>query len=423
MIDKSKNLIYKFLRKSQKFTKTDNVYIATQGSYLGIGNIIGTIASLLLAMAFARLLPKEIYGQYTYILSIITIVGVIALPGMESAIIQAMARGFEGTFKKILKTRFKWGLWGGLISIAIGFFFLITQHDFTLFISFLAAGFFFPFMETSLSYLSYLAGKKLFNVQVKYSTLSQIISTLIIIITLFLTKNLSQSTVLIALILAYFSTNTILRIYFLSRTLKKYPPNENHDPKSINFGKHLTVLEVVSTIGSQLVNILLFNFLGAVQLAIYSFVVLPIRQMLYFLKNIRQLILPKLASRTREEIKKTLLKKVGIAFLFIIPIIIIYIIVAPYLYKIFFPQYMESVFYSQLFSLTLLAFPVTVLSVSFEAKMMKKQLYQINILASVIKIIILSIFVPIYGILGAVIAQLLSQFFYVVLALIFFKKM
>ena len=416
MIEKTKNLIYRLLKKSQKFTGTDNVYIATQGSYLTFGNIISTISSFFLAMAFARLLPKETYGQYQYILSIITVIGITALPGMEAAIIQATARGFEGVFKKALKARFKWGLWGGLASVATGAFFLIVKHDLNLSISFLIAGLFFPFMETSISYLSYLAGKKLFGIQVKYSTLSQIISALIVIITLFLTNNL------IILTLVYFLSNSAIRIYFLLQTLKKYPPNKNYEPESINFGKHLTVVEIVNTISSQLADILLFNFLGAVQLAIYSFVVLPSRQMLYFLKNLRQLALPKLASRTKEEIRKTLFKKIGKSFLIIVPIVIIYIIAAPYIYKLFFPQYMESVFYSQLFSLTLLAFPLTMLGITFEAKMMKKQLYQIGIFSSVFKIILLLIMTPIYGILGVVVAQLLSQLFNTVLMVILFKK-
>lgn len=344
------------------------------------------------------------------------IIGITALPGMGTAIIQAIARGMEGSFKKILKTKFRWALLGSVICLILGVYFFLFKHDLGFSISFLIAAIFFPIMETSANYLSYLTGKKLFAIQVKYSTLTQIICAIATIITLFLTKKL------IILILVYFLSNTVLRIFFLVRSLKKYPPNEIHDPKSINFGKHLTIMEILSTVSSQLVNILLFNFLGAAQLAIYSFIVLPIREMLYFLKDIRQLALPKLAIRTREEIKKNLLKRVGKFFIIIISIIIAYIIAAPYLYKILFPQYMESVFYSQLFSLTLLAFPLTLLNVAFEAKMMKKQLYQINIFSSTIKIVLLLVIVPIYGILGAVIAQLLTQFFYIILVLIFFRK-
>jgi len=325
-----KNSIYNLLIKSQKFTGTDNVYVATQGSYLTIGTIISTLASFLLAMAFARLLPKEIYGQYRYILSIMAVIGICALPGMQTAIIQAVARGFEDSFVRATKTRFKWGLLGSLISLGIAVYFLIIQNYYFA-VSFLIAAIFFPVMESMGSYLSYLTGKKLFGIQVKYSILTQIIAAISIIVTLFLTKNL------IVLVLIYFLSNTILRTYFLLRTLKKNPPNKKQDPKIIPFGKHLTLMNVVTTIAGQLDKMLLFNFLGPIQVAIYSFAELPVRQINSFLRNIRLLALPKLTNRTRKEIRKSLLKKIGKAVLLIIPIVVVYIIAAPYVYKIFFP--------------------------------------------------------------------------------------
>jgi O-antigen/teichoic acid export membrane protein len=415
MSSKMKNLIYILLRKSQKFTGTDNVYIAAQGSYLTIGNIISTLASFLLAMAFARLLPKETYGQYRYILSIMTVVGICALPGMETAIIQSVARKLEGSFKKILKTRLRWGLLGSFTSLVIAVYFLI-EKNLPIAISLLIAALFFPVMQSAGSYLSYLTGKKLFGIQVKYNTLTQIIATISIIITLFLTKNL------IILVLIYFLSNTVLRSYFLLRTIKKNPPNKRHSPKAISFGKHLTVMNIITTIAGQLDKILLFNFLGAAQVAIYSFAELPVRQINSFLRNIRLLALPKLSVRTRKEIKKTLLKKVAKATLLILPIIAVYIFIDPYIYKIFFPQYMNSVFYSQLLAFTLIAFPATIVAISFEARVMKKELYQLSIISPVIRIVSLIILTPLLGLLGVIIAELLTRAFNIFLALFLFRK-
>lgn len=415
MPQKLKLIITNFLKSSQKFTGTDNIYLATQGSYLTIGNIISTVASFLLAMTFARLLPKETYGEYRYVLSIITVIGICALPGMENAIIQAVAKKFEGCFKKILKIRFKWGLLGSLVSLSVAIYFFTIQN-YSLTVSFLIAAIFFPFMEATGSYLSYLVGKKLFGIQVKYNTISQIIAAVSIIITLFFTKSL------IVLILVYFLSNTLLRIYFLLRTIKKNPPNNKSNSKIISFGKHITLITAANTIAGQIDKILLFNFLGPGQVAIYSFAELPIRQINSFLRNIRLLALPKLAARERKEIKKTLLKKISRAVLLIIPIIILYILVAPFLYKIFFPQYMDSVFYSQLFAISLIGFPITIIALSFEAKMMKKQLYQFSILSPVLRIILIVVFIPVLGVLGVIIAQLLTRVFEIFWGLFLFKK-
>jgi len=88
---KSKAILGQFLGQE------DN-YFLTQGSYLSIGHVISIICGFLLSIAFARFLPKEIYGQYRYILSVVAILAIFTLPGLKTAITQAVARGFEGSF-------------------------------------------------------------------------------------------------------------------------------------------------------------------------------------------------------------------------------------------------------------------------------------------------------------------------------------
>lgn len=415
MITKVKNSIHKFLRKSQKFTGTDNVYLATQGSYLTVGNIISAIASFLLAMAFARLLPKETYGEYRYILSIMAMVGIFALPGMGDALLQAVAKKFEGCLKKAIKEKFKWAILGSLTCLTIaGYFFFKSNFD--LVISFTIAALFFPFMQSTEIYVSYLGGRKLFGIQVKYTVLTQIIAAVAIIITLFFSKSL------VVLILIYFLSHTLLRSLFLLCSLKRFPANKKEDEKFISFGKHLSFLRIVHTIAAQIDKMLLFHFLGAVQVAIYSFAALPVSEANVFLKNIRLLALPKLAVRDKKEIKKTLLKKVGRATLLIVPLVLLYIIIAPYIYKIFFPQYTESIFFSQLLFLTILAFPASIVALSFQAKMAKKELYQFSIISPLVLIILLIILTPLYGILGVILAKLISQFFTICFSLFLFRK-
>jgi len=63
-IKKLKDKIYRLLRRSEKYFKTDMVYLAHGGFWLTLGQIISSAASFLLAIAFANLLPKETYGTY-----------------------------------------------------------------------------------------------------------------------------------------------------------------------------------------------------------------------------------------------------------------------------------------------------------------------------------------------------------------------
>jgi len=132
LIKKTKIRLYNLLRWSQKYTKTDMVYLAKGGSWLTLGQIVSTIASFLSAIAFANLLPRETYGQYKYILSITSILAIPTLAGINTAVIRAIARGYEGSFIPALKTKIKWGLLGGITSIGLaGYYYFSALYGST----------------------------------------------------------------------------------------------------------------------------------------------------------------------------------------------------------------------------------------------------------------------------------------------------
>lgn len=416
MVNKIKNLIIKFLKNTQKFTGSDNVYVAKNGTYLLIGNTISIIASFLLSVAFARLLPKETYGQYRYILSIATIIAILSLQGINKAIVTSVARGFENTIRQAFKTKIKWGIIGSLVSVIVAGYFW-TQNQSELTISLLIIAVFLPLFKAGEIYQSYLDGKKLFGIRINYTAITQIISSLLLFCGLFLTKNL------IVLVLIYFSSYSLLRLFFFLQTVRKFKPNTNNDTQLICYGKHLSLMEIIGTIAGQLDSILLFNFLGATNLAIYSYAVLTIDYARTPLQIIQEIAVPKLTIRPNEEIKKYLPKKlIQITFLILIGIGI-YFFLAPWFYHTFYPQYTDSITYSRLFALTLLVFPMSMIALTLYTKNKTKELYKINTYVPIVQLISTIILVPILGILGAIIARLLSQFFYFFIAIFYFKKL
>ncbi len=147
MIEKTKIAVYKLLKKSEKWTKTDMIYLAKGGFWLTLGQGVSSVSSFLLAIAFANLLPKETYGTYKYIMSIVSLLAIPTLAGMNTAIIQAVARGYEGSVMPAFKTKVKWGLLGGLASLILtGYYYF--QGNNTLAISFLITAVFVPFMDS-----------------------------------------------------------------------------------------------------------------------------------------------------------------------------------------------------------------------------------------------------------------------------------
>ena len=121
MLGKLQHKIYKALKWSEKYTKTDMVYLAKGGSWLVGGQVINTIAVLALAIGIANFLPKEIYGNYKYVLSLIAIIGAFSLTGMATAVTQAVAKGFEGNLKYGLKISLKWSLVTSIVFFSVAF--------------------------------------------------------------------------------------------------------------------------------------------------------------------------------------------------------------------------------------------------------------------------------------------------------------
>ena len=411
-----KQKIYNLLRWSEKYTQTDMVYLAKGGFWLTLGQIISTISGLLLAIAFANLLPKETYGVYKYVLSLASILAIPTLSGMNTAITRSVAQGYEGSFIPALKARLHWGILSSLASITLaGYYFF--QGNTTLTICFLIATVFLPLMDSFTIYESFWGGKKRFDIQSKYKIITQILAVSALITTLFLTKNL------FLIILAYFVSYTLLRFVFLKITIKKSHLNQKQDPQAISYGKHLSLMGIIVVIAGQLDKVLIWHFLGAAPLAIYFIAVTPPLKIKDALKSIGGLALPKFSQRSKNELKRSVSKKIFKFFLLIIPIVVLYIILAPLIYKILFPQYLDSVIYSQVFIISLLLFPRILLDTSLTAQMRKKDLYLIRTLSPIIQILLLSILLPLYGIWGAIFAILITQISNFGLLIFLFKRM
>ena len=394
--------VYNFLRWTEKWLKTDMVYLTKGGFWLTAGQIFSSLSAFLLSIAFANLLPRETYGTYKYVLSIASLLSIPTLSGMTTSLAQAVAGGYDGSFIPALKARIKWGLFGALASLILsGYYFY--QSNSTLTIGFLITAVFLPFMDSFNSYEAVLIGKKLFKTSTKYNITIKAVATIAIISTLYLTKNI------FLIIFSYFIIYTILRFIFLQITIYKIELNPKQDPKTISYGKHLSLMNVISTAASQLDKILIFNYLGAIELGIYSFAIAMPEQIKGLLNNIQTLALPKFTQSTHHENRKTILIKMLKFSVIVFPVVIIYIITAPYIFKLFFPQYLDAVFYSQIFSLSLLTIPAGLPITFLQSQVSTKKLWQLNLITPITQIIVMFIGVYFYGLMGLIMARVISR--------------
>lgn len=399
-----RNRVYHALRQSEHFFETDMVYLIKGGSWLFFGHIISAASSFLLVIAFANLIPKETFGTYKYILSLTGILLIPSLPGMNTAINMASARNFDGTLLLALKTRMRWGLLSSLMSLLVsGYYFLNGNTILT--ISFLIASVFLPFIDAFGIYGPFLYGKKKFQISTKYEAISQVLSTGVLVLVIYQTSNL------FLIVLSYFLTWTLLRFTFFNITAKKFALTKDEDLEAITYGKHLSLIRIVNTIASYIDRLFVFHFLGAISLAVYSFSIAIPEQIKGVFSLLDTLAFPKFVGRDPREIRSSFIKKALKLFLLGAVVIGAYILVAPFIFKTFFPQYQEAVFYSQLFALSMLNLALFPATTVLKAKKKIGELYISNFITPVFQIIIMLVFIVWKGLLGLIIARIISRFF------------
>lgn len=403
------------IRWASKTIHIDTDYLVRGSFWQSLGLLTGTLAGIATSIAFANILPKETYGTYSYVLSLFGLLSITALSGMDTAIVQSVARGFEGSVITSMWSRIRWGFIGMVISVGIGIYEWINGNIGLSYALFLAAGFV-PFLDSFAIFYDVLKGRKRFDTDAKFSIIVQTINAGATILALFITKNI------LSILAIYFLSYTLCHIFLLRRLMKNYPLNRNEDPKMIGYGKFMTIIRGITSISAYIDKIILFHFVGAAEVAVYSLAIAPITKISGLLGTIPSLALPRFSERGKDLVKKELMGKVMKFSLVVGGIILLYALFSKFIFLLLFPKYLESVFYSRLYSLALVGFPLSLVYTYFQAHMLAKIILPYKIIIHTIQILLLFVCIYFYGILGAVIARITGQVIGIPLILFFFKK-
>lgn len=390
----TKSRLITFLRWSEKYTKTDMVYLAQGGSWTIIGSVISLGISAITFLAFANWFSKENYGIYQYILTVADIFGIFALSGINTAIARSTARGKEGSIMEGFFTKIRWGFIGGVGSIALGTYYL-AQANSALGWGFIIAGIFIPFWEAPGIYANYLQGKKRFDITTISDIVIQLCVALVLVPALFFTDN-----VLIILFL-YLSTLGLVQGGVLLFSLWKLPPNKEHDSEMIPYGKHLSLMSVITTVASSTDTILVWHLLGPSSVAIYILAQSIPARANGFLKIINRLAFPKMAKQEPEHLRQTLMRKVWLLVSVSTLCALAYVLVTPYIFHWFLPKYIDSIPYTMLAAALIALQPFSLISSSFAAQAKKRSLYIWSIGTPLTRIALFLILIPLWGIWGA----------------------
>lgn len=400
--EKLKRTIALLIQKSEQYTKTDTQSLAKNGFWLTLGQGIGTVSGLAVTVVLANLLTPEALGSYKYILSIYGLVTVFSLSGMATALTRATAQGKEGTLQYTTLLSLRWGLVMSALAILAGGYYLY-RGNLVLGWSLTLIALFAPLFQSLGLYAAFVNGKKDYRTYSLFSISYNTIPPLILIATAFVTQEV------LPLVAAFLAGGTLIQGIHYYLTIRKYKPNNSIDKATVGYGKHLSLMNIIGGISFQLDKILIWSFLGAAPLAMYTIATAPPQQLRYLNKILGTIALPKFSNRNIKELQATMKHKATILLTASILIVITYWFAAPYLYQFLFPKYLDAIFYSQVFSLIILFFPAVLFQEALNAHMRKKELYVIQTAIPILKIASLFILLPPFGIWGVFASMFIAE--------------
>lgn len=401
-----------FLSQLSNLAGIDLHYFAKGSFWFTANQALYGITGFILSLLYSRFIPKLIFGQYSYILSFVAFFSGLALPGMNTTVVRAVAQGRDRIFESASQKTLPWAILASLpLVIIAGYYFLKPTHDPLLSLALLICALLTIPLWSFRFYDSFLIGKT------KFKSLFTVLSLLKIINLAFMSLVIIFSSNLIPLLITSLAVEATFNVG-VSLYLYKEMKGKKAEKADFDFAKQLNDIRIFNNFSVFADKIIIAKLLGFEAVAIYTFAQLFPEQIKSFLKNFYILSLPKLSQINIREKKEKLLTKLFQFFVLSLGLTLLYIILSPVFFRIFFPQYLESVRYSQVLSLSLISLPGLIITALFESQANTKKLrWQIYPSYS-LQLLLLVILTLNFGLWGTVFAIVLARISYLILSVL-----
>ncbi|MFW0871391.1 MAG: oligosaccharide flippase family protein [Patescibacteria group bacterium] len=392
--------IVRLLRWSERYTRTDMVYLAKNSSWVFLGQLATSLSAFIVMVALANMVDKGEYGEYRFIIAIILILAIFTLPGMQTALVQSTARGHEGQLDTIVRVRIKWGLLATFFAWLLSAYYFY-QANTSLGYSFAIVGAFMPLYGVYFSYFFYLQGKQLFDQAALTQAAARVIFMIVMIGTAFIAPTATY------LIAAYMIATIAMQYagYLWTKKHHRYP--QNIDGDAIAYGKYLTLYNATpNTIATQIGIVAIWYFMGDVEAAVYAVAMMIPMEFNRLGSIFNQVATPRMSQKEIDV--PALFRKIFKFELVLIATWLLYALLAPYIFALFFPTYSEAVDFSILAMLMVLLVPRMVLRGYLNAKKMRQAIRTVSLSVPILQIILTLTLIPALGIMGAILALLIA---------------
>ncbi|MDP2649953.1 MAG: oligosaccharide flippase family protein [bacterium] len=401
----AKDTLVRLLRWSEKYTKTDMVYLAGGGAWLGFSQLVSSVQALVLTLILANVLSPDTFGQYRFLIAAFSILSVFSLSGMATAVLQSTPKGYKRNLTAGLRQKIGYGLIGGVLSLAAAAYYFVQGND-AYGWSFIVVAAAVPFFSTSDLYLPYLQALKKFSEAALYNTITKsVLLASMLAAAFFFREHLA------VLVGVFLFSQIIVNFVAEWRVARKHIAQDDvSDPGLIPYAKHLSVMGALGTVALYLDHVLVGHFVGAAGLAIFAVANMVPMEAMRFARIVPTLAFPKFAASRAATVRATLMPKIWRYFVLVSLGVAAYIALAPFIIPLLFPAYASAVPYTQVLALSMLQFPFLLIGTYLNAAKRVRALYLFSIAVPLTSIVAVLVLIPIFGIWGAACALLLTAF-------------
>jgi O-antigen/teichoic acid export membrane protein len=378
-----------------------STYFRSASTYLAFKLVIFSLAGLATQYLLTHHLAKEDYGLLVWVGTIIALLSPFGLPGISTSITGAVAKGFDGNFRRGTWLEMLGGTVGGLVLLGYAGYHWFWTHEELKALIFVVAGVLGPglWLDTQQSYWN---GKKNFKAIFWWSVPVRLLQLAATATVLYFSSNP----------LWVFGVQTVIQVVAnLGASIgiiKVSQINNNTSKEYQSYGWYFTLLKSLGTFSAYLDKMIIGIFFGLESLAIFA-----VGQLIYtyFYKTpssiLSHIFMPRLAEMPIKQAAQWVRQRQIYLVLGLCSILIVVGIVIPVVYPLLFSvKYKDSIFYAYLFIGCIILGSPTFLSGSIiKSHAMKKETLISWSILNFTPLILLPIFSWFWGLTGLIAAR------------------
>lgn len=401
-----------------KFLKLDFNYFLYAGSWTLIKQFLISTSLLLITYFFTNFSSKQDFGLFNLFLAIFSSLAIFSMPGIFTALLDSISRGYELDYVKYTFKRIRWSILGSILLIITGSYYYYTESE-TLGLSLIASSLAFPFYHSLLNYSAFLIAKKDFKKEAIFNSASSLVSMLTVVTAIMLKLNIFY------IIILYLLSNLTINVFCYLRSLKNINKKVSDSKEFNEFSDLISFNSILGLLASNLDKILLGLLAGYQTLAIYVVANIIPDGLNKNIKLFMSIFIIKLTGKSQRQIKYILsiylfrMLFIGAVFalisFFVLPLVI---------NLLFTSAYNEAVFYSQLLAITIFLTPLIIgLNGGITFLKDKKSLLLINTIPQLLKLGLYLLLIPLFDIYGIIVAIIVERVaIAILLVLLLFKE-